>query len=86
MIDRARQRQLVEEYSLMFGDDAGRLAAAMDLLADAEIAAGAHVPYCGKTRRDGGPSADLADAMDRIREAKELVTAVFGRLKGESGR
>lgn len=81
MPDPGELKSQLDDYRQMYGERSGRLAAVLDLLADAEITAGRHVPYCSKTRKDGSPSADMAELTEQVRAAKRLVTAVFEELR-----
>jgi hypothetical protein len=76
-------RERLDDYQFQMGDDAGRLALAMDRLTDAMAQLGVHATYCRveKGPRAGQPPLDLAELLDTLQSAKDLVRDTLTRLR-----
>jgi hypothetical protein len=76
-------RQKLEDYQLMMGNEAGSLALVLDQLTDVMALVGQHTVYC---RIEKGPHAgeatlDLAEVMNGLQTAKNLVQQTLQRLR-----
>ena len=74
------------DYQRMMGDDAGRLALALDELTDVMALLGQHKVHC---RVDKGPHAgeaplDLQQLLQTLQHAKTLVQQTLLRLRDDS--
>jgi hypothetical protein len=78
----AEQDQL-RDYQFMMGEDAGRLALALDQLTDVMALVGQHKVYCRveKGPRAGEPPLDIGELLDTLQKAKTLVQTTLLRLK-----
>jgi hypothetical protein len=77
-------RDTLDDYRHMMGDDAGALALALDRLTDAMAQLGQHKVHC---RVEKGPHAgqaplDLVELLQTLQTAKSLVQATMLRLRG----
>jgi hypothetical protein len=79
--DRAR----LDDLQFMYGADAGRLALALDRLTDVMAQLGVHATYCRveKGPRAGQPPLDLAELLDTIQQAKDLVQQTLLQLRNK---
>jgi hypothetical protein len=73
----------LHDYQLMMGDDAGRLAWALDRLTDVMAMVGQHKVHC---RVEHGPRAgeaplDIEELLATLQKAKELVQQTLLRLR-----
>ncbi len=77
--------QQLADYQFMFGDDAGRLALALDQLTDVMAMVGQHTVHCRveKGPRAGEPPLDIAQLLETLQDAKSLVQETLLRLKNE---
>ena len=67
----------LERHETMLGPARGRLAVALDLLTDALAMVGQHGVYCQSARTPGRPTLDIANVIEQIGDAKELVQSVM---------
>ena len=72
-----KHRRQLEIHETMMGPERGRLAVALDLLTDAAAMVGQHGVYCQSTRSPGRPTLDIAQVLEQIGDAKELLQAVI---------
>ena len=79
------ERDRLEDYRLMMGDDAGGLALALDQLTDVMAMLGQHKVHCRveKGPRAGEAPLDLAELLDVLHRAKSLVQETMLRLRGQ---
>jgi hypothetical protein len=77
------ERERLDDYQAMMGDDAGRLALALDRLTDVMAQLGQHKVYCRveKGPRAGQPPLDLVETLDTLQTAKTLVQETLWRLR-----
>ena len=68
----ARQA-LIDELEFKHGRTRGRLAAAMDILSDAQITIGTHAAYCKQPRDPSRPTRDIEEALRHLEHVKELI-------------
>jgi hypothetical protein len=73
----------LEDFQCQYGDGRGRLALAMDLLADAEIAAGQLGLYCRDGMSRGRPHPDRVQLQQLLGVVRLLVRDAF-RAPGKS--
>jgi hypothetical protein len=71
------------DYQFMMGEDAGRLALALDQLTDVMAMVGQHTVHCRveKGPRAGEAPLDIAELLDVLQNAKSLVQQTLLRLK-----
>ena len=83
------ERDRLDDYRQMMGDDAGGLAFALDQLTDVMALVGQHTVYCRieKGPHAGEASLDLTEALGALQKTKTLVqqTRMELREKGEGG-
>jgi len=74
----------LEDYQTMLGEDAGRLALALDQLTDLMAGLGQHKVHCRveKGPRAGEPPLDLVELLATLHKAKSLVQQTLLRLRG----
>ena len=77
-------RDTLDDYRHMMGDDAGTLALALDRLTDVMAQLGQHKVHCRveKGPRAGEPPLDLVDLLNTLQTAKALVQETMLRLRG----
>jgi hypothetical protein len=77
----------LHDYQLMMGNDAGRLALALDQMTDVMALIGQHKIHCRveKGPRSGEPPLDIVELLGTLQKAKNLVQETLLRLK-EAGR
>ncbi len=80
-------QNLLDNYQIQYGPEAGRLALAMDRLTDVMAQLGQHKVYCRveKGARAGQPPFDLIEALDTLQMAKTLVQQTLLQLRGVDG-
>lgn len=69
--------ELLDTLEFQLGRHRGRLAAAMNILADAVILVGAHQAYCRSARGADRPLPDLVQALTHLNHARELVASLL---------
>jgi hypothetical protein len=72
-----KHRRQLELHETMMGESRGRLAVALDLLTDAMAMVGQHGVYCQSARYPGRPALDIAQVVEQIGDAKELLQTVI---------
>jgi hypothetical protein len=77
------ERDRLDDYRRMLGDQAGTLAFALDSLTDVLALVGQHTVYCRVDRgpRAGEPTLDLADAQRLLQRIKSLVQQTMLELR-----
>ena len=77
------EREQLEDYRLMLGENAGGLALALDQLTDVMAMLGQHKVHCRveKGPRAGEPPLDLVELLDVLQRAKTLVQETMLRLR-----
>src|SRR5207253_618772 len=77
------ERDRLDDYRQMMGDEAGNLALALDSLTDGMALIGQHAVYCRVERgpRAGAPALDLAEVLDALDKAKALVQETLLKLR-----
>lgn len=77
----------LEDYQAMMGENAGRLALALDQLTDLMAGLGQHKVHCRveKGPRAGEATLDLVELLAILHKAKSLVQQTLIRLRGEPG-
>jgi hypothetical protein len=77
------ERDQLDDYQLMMGEDAGRLALALDRLTDVMAMVGQHKVHCRveKGPRAGAPPLDIIELLDTLQKAKTLVQATLLHLR-----
>ena len=80
------EREQLQDYQFMMGEDAGNLALALDQLTDVMAMVGQHQVHCRveKGPRAGETSLDIVELVNTLQKAKTLVQQTFLRLKSES--
>jgi hypothetical protein len=78
------ERDQLEDYHLMMGEEAGNLALALDQLTDVMAMVGQHKVHCRveKGPRAGEPPLDIVELLNTLQKAKTLVQRTLLRLKG----
>ncbi len=76
-----KHRDALEAHETMMGTARGRLAVALDLLTDTLALVGQHAVYCRSERFPGQPKMDVALALERLNDAKELVQSTMEELR-----
>ena len=71
----------LEREIFMRGEEAGRLAVALDALTDALVLVGQHGVYCTSNRTPAVPKMDLQAVLAGIGGAKELVADAMDHLR-----
>jgi hypothetical protein len=81
------ERQKLEDYQFMMGNDAGSLALVLDRLTDVMALVGQHTVYCRieKGPHSGEATLDLAEGMNGLQTAKTLVQQTMQALRGAGG-
>jgi hypothetical protein len=77
------ERDTLDDYRQMMGDDAGSLALALDQLTDVMAMLGQHKVHCRveKGPRTGEPPLDLIELLEVLRKTKTLVQETMLRLR-----
>lgn len=77
------QKERLDDLQFMLGEDAGRLALALDQLTDVMAMLGQHLVHCRveKGPRAGEPPLDLALLLETLQTAKSLVQETMLKLK-----
>ena len=77
------ERDRLDDYRQMMGDEAGNLALALDSLTDAVALVGQHTVYCRVERgpHAGAPALDLAEVLESLAKAKALVQQTLLKLR-----
>lgn len=75
------QREELDRYEFMMGEERGRLAVALDMVTDALILVGQHGVYCTSARNPGKPALDLQSITGGLQGVKELIQSVMESLK-----
>jgi hypothetical protein len=77
------ERDKLDDYRQMMGEDAGGLALALDQLTDVMAMLGQHKVHCRveKGPRAGEPPLDLAELLNVLQNAKTLVQETMLRLR-----
>ena len=73
----------LDDYQFMMGEDAGRLALALDQLTDVMALVGQHVVHCRmeKGPRAGEPPLDIEQLLQLLQDAKTLVQQTMLKLR-----
>ena len=81
------ERETLADYQQMMGQDAGKLALALDTLTDVMAMLGQHKVYCRveKGPRAGQPPLDLVGALQALQTTKTLVQESMLRLRETEG-
>lgn len=76
-------RERLDDYRTMMGDEAGNLAFVLDRLTDVMALVGQHTVYCRieKGLHAGEPALDLSAVLAGLRDAKALVQETMLRLR-----
>ena len=79
------EREKLDDLRHMLGPDAGSLAMAMEQLTDAMAMVNLHAVYCRveKGPRAGRPPLDVAEVLQTVEKAKELVQETLQRLRNQ---
>ena len=77
------RREELERYEFMMGPERGRLAVTLDCITDALVLVGQHGVYCQSARQIGKPAMDIQMITKSLTDAKELVSSVLEKLKGQ---
>lgn len=64
---------LLDDMQFKFGPTLGRVAAAVDILSDAQIAVGTHAAYCKRPSNPTLPTRDIEDVLLLLSHVKELL-------------
>ena len=77
------EREQLDDYRRMMGDQAGNLALVLDQLTDVMALVGQHTIYCRieKGLHAGEPALDLAAVLAGLQTAKELVQQTLQELR-----
>ncbi len=67
------RKPLLEHMEFKHGVRRGRLAAAMDILSDAQVTIGTHAAFCKRPSDRTRPTRDIEDAMRMLDHVKELI-------------
>lgn len=73
--------ELIDHMEFKFGKPLGRVAAAMDLLSDIQIAVGTHAAYCKRPSNPTRPTRDIEDVLRMIGHVKELMVDLRSELQ-----
>lgn len=76
--------ELIDELVFKHGKPLGRIAAAMDLLSDIQIAVGTHAAYCKRPSNPTLPTRDIEDVLRMIEYVKELMVDLREHVKNRS--
>jgi hypothetical protein len=76
-------REKLADYQFMMGEDAGRLALALDQLTDVMAMVGQHTVHCRveKGPRTGEAPLDIVQLLELLQDAKSSVQETMLRLK-----
>jgi hypothetical protein len=77
------RREELERYEFMMGQERGRLAVTLDCITDALVLVGQHGVYCQSARQIGKPAMDIQMITKSLTDAKELISSVLDKLKGQ---
>jgi hypothetical protein len=79
------ERAKLDDLRFMLGPEAGNLALALEQLTDAMAQVNLHAVYCRveKGPRAGSPPLDVAELLDTLAKAKELVQETLQRLRAD---
>ncbi len=77
------RREELERYEFMMGPERGRLAVTLDCITDALVLVGQHGVYCQSARQIGKPAMDIQIITKSLTDAKELISSVLEKLKGQ---
>jgi hypothetical protein len=79
------EREKLDNLRFMLGPDAGNLAMALEQLTDAMAMVNLHAVYCrvDKGPRAGQPPLDVAEVLQTVEKAKELVQETLQRLRNQ---
>jgi len=77
------RREELERYEFMMGPERGRLAVTLDCITDALVLVGQHGVYCHSARQIGKPAMDIQMITKSLTDAKELISSVLEKLKGQ---
>jgi hypothetical protein len=78
-------KEQLERYEFQMGVARGRLALALDVLADSVVLVGQHGVYCQSARQPGKPAMDIQIVLKSLNDARELVSDVMQELKAKRG-
>ncbi len=67
----------LDDFEFQYGSQAGKLALAMDLISDAEIASGMLAVYCRNGLDPSRPRPDVEQLQNTVRTVRTLVKAAF---------
>ncbi|MCC6547559.1 hypothetical protein IT570_10365 [Candidatus Sumerlaeota bacterium] len=70
-------REKLDDFEFQYGPLAGKLALAMDLLSDAQIAAGQLAVYCRNSMQPGRPHPDVVVLQQNIEVVRTVVKGAF---------
>lgn len=70
-------REKLEDMETQYGPTAGKLAMAMDLMTEAEIAAGQLAIYCRNSMNPSKPHPDLEQVQACVKAVRQLVKGAF---------
>lgn len=76
--------ELLDDMQFKYGPTVGRLAAAVDILSDAQIAVGTHAAYCKRPSNPTLPTRDIEDVMLLLSQVKELLQDLRSQLAKKS--
>jgi hypothetical protein len=76
-----KYRDALEHHETMMGSARGRLAVALDLLTDSLALVGQHGVYCRSERFPGKPKMDIAQILEQLEDAKQLVQSAMEELR-----
>jgi hypothetical protein len=71
---------LLDDMQFKYGPTIGRIAAAVDILSDAQIAVGTHAAYCKRPSNPTLPTRDIEDVMLLLSHVKELLQDLRSQL------
>jgi hypothetical protein len=72
---------LIDDMEFKYGRPLGRVAAAIDLLSDIQIAVGTHAAYCKRPSNPTLPTRDIEDVLRMVGHVKELLFDLRDHLK-----
>ena len=72
---------LIDDLEFKHGKPLGRVAAAMDLLSDIQIAVGTHAAYCKRPSNPTLPTRDIEEVLQLVGYVKELMVDLRDQLK-----
>ncbi len=73
--------ELLDDFEFKYGAVRGRLAAAVDILSDAQITIGTHAAYCKRPSDPRHPTRDIEEVMRHLGHVKELLSDVKKALE-----